>query len=158
MHGANVNGNFEASAVLCPESLLVPPPAFGSHYGRSPSRVVRRYAVLFYQRCDLVEVRSQCRKIGEGKKVRFPCSPTMFDELVDEEAKQTINTAFTEIVGEPIQVELVKQDIVAQTMEGSETPEKEVRTTPMMRKRQAAEDTQLKPVLDLFDAKIVETQ
>lgn len=97
-------------------------------------------------------------ELNGHNQVKIACSPTMFDELVDEEAKQTINTAFTEIVGEPIQVELVKQDIVAQTMEGSETPEKEVRTTPMMRKRQAAADKQLKPVLDLFDAKIVETQ
>ncbi len=91
-------------------------------------------------------------------QIKIACSPTMFDELANDEAKQIINTAFTKIVGETIDVKLVKQEGIAQTKESSETSEKEMRTTPMMRRRQAAEDEQLRPVLALFDATIVETQ
>ena len=74
MHGANVNGDFESSAVLRPEPFLIPLPSLAPHYGSRPSRVVRRHAVLFYQRRDFVEVLSQCRELGKGKKIRLSSS------------------------------------------------------------------------------------
>ena len=46
---------------------------------------------------------------------------------------------------------------VSVTEEAPEKPD-EIPTTPMMRKRQAEEDEQIGPVLELFDAKILDTQ
>lgn len=74
------------------------------------------------------------------------------------EATADITKAFKDILGKPIQIELVKGEVVTQQDENTEPVEEEVKTTPMMRRQQAEEDEQIRPVLELFDARILETQ
>ena len=74
------------------------------------------------------------------------------------EATADITKAFRKILGKPIQIELVKGEVVTQQAENTEPVEEEAKTTPMMRRQQAEEDEQIRPVLDLFDARILETQ
>lgn len=74
------------------------------------------------------------------------------------EAIADITKAFKEALGKPVQIELIKGEAVAQPEETLEPVEEKVKTTPMMRRQQAEEDEQIRPVLDLFDARILETQ
>ena len=69
----------------------------------------------------------------------------------------TSQKIFIDVIGKPVQIELVKEDVVPQTKDTTETSEEEVKTTPLMRKRQAEEDEQIRRVLDQFDARILET-
>ena len=87
--------------------------------------------------------------------IKITCPQASFS-LVDDEAMRTINNVFSEVIGKPVQIELVRAEVVTQTEETAESPEEEVKTTPMMRKRQAEEDEQIQPVLDLFNARILE--
>ena len=91
---------------------------------------------------------------GEDR-IKIVCSQNISFSLVDEETRQHIKNTFSKVIGKPIQIELEKAEVVAQAQEPTETPEEEIRT-PMMRKRQAEEDEQLQPVLDLFDARILD--
>ena len=92
----------------------------------------------------------------EGR-ITIACPPKMFF-LADDEAKKNITNAFREVLGNPVQIELVRGAVVAQPEETAELPEEEVKTTPMMRRQQAEEDEQIRNVLELFDARILETQ
>ena len=92
---------------------------------------------------------------GEDR-IKIACPHASFS-LADDEAKQNVTKIFTEVIGKPVQIELVKEDVVPQE-DTTESSEKEVKTTPMMRRRQAEEDEKIRPVLDLFDARIIETQ
>ena len=96
------------------------------------------------------------RPTADGEDcIKIVCSPDVSFSLVDEEAKRHIKDTFSDVIGKPIQIELEKAEVVPQSQEPVETPEEEIKT-PMMRKRQAEEDEQLQPVLDLFDARILD--
>jgi DNA polymerase-3 subunit gamma/tau len=92
---------------------------------------------------------------GEDR-IKIACPQASFS-LADEEAKRDITKIFIDVIGKPVQIELVKEDVVPQTKDTTETSEEEVKTTPLMRKRQAEEDEQIRRVLDQFDARILET-
>ena len=92
---------------------------------------------------------------GEDR-IKIACPQASFS-LADEEAKQNITKIFIDVIGKPVQIELVKEDVVPKTKDTTETSEEEVKTTPLMRKRQAEEDEQIRRVLDQFDARILET-
>lgn len=92
---------------------------------------------------------------GEDR-IKIACPQASFS-LADEEAKRDITKIFIDVIGKPVQIELVKEDVVPKTKDTTETSEEEVKTTPLMRKRQAEEDEQIRRVLDQFDARILET-
>ena len=92
----------------------------------------------------------------EGR-ITIACPPKMFF-LADDEAKKIITNTFREVLGQPVHIELIREEVVAQPEETAESSEEEVKTTPMMRRQQAEEDEQIRNVLDLFDARILETQ
>ena len=92
---------------------------------------------------------------GEDR-IKIACPQASFS-LADEEAKRDITKIFIDVIGKPVQIELVKEDVMRQTKDTTETSEEEVKTTPLMRKRQAEEDEQIRRVLDQFDARILET-
>ncbi len=91
---------------------------------------------------------------GEDR-IKISCPHGSFS-LVDDEARKNTTRIFSDIIGKPVDVEMVKGEVIP-TEENPEQPE-EISTTPMMRKRQAEEDEQIRPVLELFDAKIIDTQ
>ncbi len=93
---------------------------------------------------------------GEDR-IKINCPQASFS-LADNEAKQNINRIFNDVLGKPVQIELVKEKVAPQTDEATELSEEEVKTTPMMRRIQAEEDEQIRPVLDIFDARILETR
>ncbi|MCG9127398.1 DNA polymerase III subunit gamma/tau [Candidatus Poribacteria bacterium] len=88
-------------------------------------------------------------------RIKISCPHGSFS-LVDDETIKDTTRIFSDVIGKPIHVELVKAEIPP-TEEAPENVE-EIPTTPMMRKRQAEEDEQIGPVLELFDAKILDTQ
>ncbi len=97
--------------------------------------------------------------IQDGEdRIKIVCAHDASLSFIDDEARKSIINKLSEIIGKPIQIELVKTEVDTQTDEITEAPKKEVKTTPMMRKRQAEEDEQIQPVLDLFDASILEIQ
>ena len=89
-------------------------------------------------------------------RIKILCSPDVSFSLVDEVARKSIDSAFTDVIGKPIQVELEKAEVVTQVEETIQKPEDEAVTTPTMRKRQAEEDEKIQPVLELFDARILD--
>ena len=89
--------------------------------------------------------------------VEVPCLPS-FRLLITDEEKKNIADALTQEVGTPVKIELVASDIVSESVVSKEEPEKTERKTPMMRIVEARDDPQLKTVLDLFEATVVETQ
>ena len=91
---------------------------------------------------------------GEDR-IKIVCSHDVNFTLVNE-AKQDITNTFSDVIGKPVQIELERAEVATQATEHTEIPEEEATTTPTMRKRQAEEDEQLQPVLDLFDARILD--
>ena len=91
---------------------------------------------------------------GEDR-IKIVCSQDVSFSLVDEETKRHIKDTFSDVIGKPVQIELEKAEVVPKAQEPVETSEEEIKT-PTMRKRQAEEDEQLQPVLDLFDARILD--
>ena len=92
---------------------------------------------------------------GEDR-IKIVCSHDVNFTLVDDEAKRHITNTFSDVIGKPVQIELERAEVAIQAPEHTETPEEEETTTPTMRKRQAEDDEQLQPVLDLFDASILD--
>lgn len=93
---------------------------------------------------------------GEDQiKIVYPAETFFLDY---NETEKNITNAFREILGKSVHIELVRGEVVAQSEETTESSDEEVQTTPMMRRQQAEEDEQIRPVLDLFDARILETQ
>lgn len=78
--------------------------------------------------------------------------------IADEDVRKTIAEGFSEVIGRQISIELVKSEIVPKAAETLEPSDIEVKTTPSMRKRQAEKDEQIRPVLEMFDARILETK
>ena len=93
---------------------------------------------------------------GENR-VKIACSPTHFS-IANEGEKQNIVDALTQVVGQPVQVEWANLDTVPQTAASTDASEKKELKTPYVRRLEAEKDAQLKTVLQLFDAKILETQ
>ena len=92
---------------------------------------------------------------GEDR-IKITCHHASFS-LVDEEVKQYVKKQFTERTKKQFHVEYVISEESTQPDRSTETPEPEVTTTPLMRKRQAEEDKEIRYVLDEFDARILET-
>lgn len=98
--------------------------------------------------------------------VKIACSPAHLPMVLDED-RQRIAKTLSEIVGQPIKVELVKLDAVPQTKalpSAQETASASVsdsrdaqKMTPLVRKMAAEDDPQLRTALKLFDAKILQT-
>lgn len=93
---------------------------------------------------------------GENR-VKIACSPTYFS-IADEREKQNIVDVLTQVVGQPVEVEWAKLDTAPRTAASTDPAEKKVQKTPLVRKLEAEKDPQLKTALQLFDAKILETQ
>lgn len=89
--------------------------------------------------------------------VEIACSPSYLPMMGDREEKMIADTLTLE-VGKPVKIELVALDTVSQSVVSEDGPEEIERKTPLLRKLEAEEDPQLKTALDLFDAKVVETQ
>ena len=89
--------------------------------------------------------------------VEIACSPSYLPMMGEREQKM-IADALTLEVGKPVKVELVALDTVSKSVVSEDVPEEIERKTPLLRKIEAQEDPQLKTALDLFDAKVVETQ
>lgn len=97
--------------------------------------------------------------VQEGEdRIKIVCAHDASQSFVDDDAKQKIIDRLSEVIGKPVQIELVRAEADVQTDETTGETEKEVKTTPMMRKLQAEEDDQIQPVLDLFDARILDIQ
>jgi DNA polymerase-3 subunit gamma/tau len=93
---------------------------------------------------------------GEDQiKIVYPAGTVFLDY---NETEKNITNSFRDILGKPVQIELVRGEVVAQPEEIPESSDEEIQTTPMMRRQQAEEDEQIRSVLDLFDARILETQ
>ena len=89
--------------------------------------------------------------------VEIACSPSYLPMMGDREKKMIADTLTLE-VGKPVKVELVALDTVSELVVSEEGPEETERKTPLLRRIEAQEDPQLKTALNLFDAKVVETQ
>ena len=78
--------------------------------------------------------------------------------IADEDARKEIAEEFSKVLGRQVSIELVKSEIVPKAAETLEPSDIEVKTTPSMRKRQAEKDEQIRPVLEMFDARILDTK
>ncbi len=90
------------------------------------------------------------------ERIKIACQGSF--SLADNEAKQQITQLFCEVMGKQVKIELVKEEVVPKDEESAETQDVEITTTPTMRKRQAEEDEQIRTVLEMFDASILETK
>ena len=88
-------------------------------------------------------------------KIVYPAGTVFLDY---NETEKNITNTFREVLGKPVRIQLVRDEAVVQPEETTESSDEEVKTTPMMRRQQAEEDEQIRPVLELFDARILETQ
>ena len=95
--------------------------------------------------------------VNGANMIEISCSPSFLFILTDEDKKIIADTLKRE-VGKPVKIELVALDTVPESVVSEDTPEKIERKTPLMRKIEAQDDPQLKTALDLFEAKVVETQ
>lgn len=95
--------------------------------------------------------------VNGANRVKIACSPTHFS-MADENEKQILVDVLTQVVGQPVQVEWAKLDTVPQTAATTDAAQKKEMKTPLVRRLEAEQDPQLKTVLQLFDAKILETQ
>ncbi len=94
----------------------------------------------------------------EGKDhVRISCPLGKFS-IADEDARKEITETFSEVIGRQISIELVKSELIPKVVETLDPSDVEVKTTPSMRKRQAEKDEQIRPILEMFDARILETK
>lgn len=89
--------------------------------------------------------------------VEIACSPSNFFMITDEDKKIVANVLKQE-VGKLVKIELVASDPVSESVVSEDEPEETERKTPLLRRIEAQEDPQLKTALNLFDAKVVETQ
>ena len=78
--------------------------------------------------------------------------------MITDEDKKIIADVLRQEVGKPVKIELVASDTVPEPVVSEDVPEEIERKTPYLRRIEAQEDPQLKTVLDLFEAKVVETQ
>ena len=99
--------------------------------------------------------------------VKIACSPTYLSMAADRDTR-LIADALKQIVGHPVTVELTKLDSVPQKAAFSDRADtagtdisdnRDVqKMTPLVRRMEAEDDPRLRTALNLFDAKILETQ
>ena len=89
--------------------------------------------------------------------VTIACSRSYLS-MVGEEDKKMIAEVIQQEVGTPVNVELVALEIATEPTPSQDGTEKEDQKTPLMRMLEAKEDPQLKTALELFEAKVLETQ
>lgn len=92
----------------------------------------------------------------DENRIIITCARGSFS-LVDEDAKQTVSKLFFEFVGKKVQIDFTIAEDNTKQESLDETPDAEEVTTPLMRRRQAEEDKEIRSVLDEFDARILET-
>ena len=95
--------------------------------------------------------------VNGSNTVTIACSRSYLS-MVREEDKKMIADLLKQEVGIPVNVELVALEIATEPTPSQDGTEKEEQKTPLMRKIEAQDDPQLKTALDLFDAKVLETQ
>ena len=89
--------------------------------------------------------------------VKIACSPTHLS-MVTEEDQTIITNILTQEIGTPVKIELVALDTISESASAQDATKKVERKTPMMRRVEAQDDSQLKTALELFDATVLETQ
>lgn len=89
--------------------------------------------------------------------VTIACSRS-FLPMVEDGDRTLIADVIRQEVGVPVNIELVALDTNAESTSSEDATQKEERKTPLMRKIEAQNDSQLKTALDLFDATVLETQ
>ena len=89
--------------------------------------------------------------------VKIACSPTDIS-IVTEADRKTITDVLTQIVGTPVKIEVVALESLSKSASPQDEAEEVERKTPMIRIAEAQDDPQLKTALELFDAKVLETQ
>ena len=72
--------------------------------------------------------------------------------------KKIVANVLKQEVGKLVKIELVALDTASESVVSEDEPEEIERKTPLLRRIEAQEDPQLKTALNLFDAKVVETQ
>ena len=95
--------------------------------------------------------------VNGANTVEIACSPSYLFMITDED-KKIIADVLKQEVGKPVKIELVALDTVPESVVPEDGPEETERKTPLLRRIEAQEDPQLKTALDLFNAKVVETQ
>ena len=95
--------------------------------------------------------------VNGSDTVQIACSPTNLSMVTDED-KKIIANLLTQEVGTPVKIEVVVLDTISESISAQGATEKTERKTPMIRIAEAQDDPQLKTALDLFDAKVLETE
>ena len=95
--------------------------------------------------------------VNGSDTVQIACSPTNLSMVTDED-KKIIANLLTQEVGAPVKIEVVVLDTISESISAQGATEKTERKTPMIRIAEAQDDPQLKTALDLFDAKVLETE
>ena len=89
--------------------------------------------------------------------VTIACSRSFLPMVVEADEKMIADVIRQE-VGIPVNIELVALDTDTESTSSQDVTEEKERKTPLMRKIEAQNDSQLKTALDLFDATVLETQ
>ena len=89
--------------------------------------------------------------------VRIACARSFLPMVVDEDKVQIADVIRQE-VGVPVNIELVALEIDTEATPSQDGTDEKERKTPLMRKIEAQNDSQLKTVLELFGATVLETQ
>ena len=89
--------------------------------------------------------------------VTIACSRSFLPMVVDED-EALIADIIRQEVGVTVNIELVALDTDTESVSSQDGTEEKERKTPLMRKIEAQNDSQLKTALDLFGATVLETQ
>ena len=95
--------------------------------------------------------------VNAANVVEIPCLPTDLAIITDSD-KKNISDILTQIVGEPVKIEMVPLDAASEPTVTEDVSQKADRKTPLIRKIEAQDDPQLKTALELFEATVLETQ
>ncbi len=89
--------------------------------------------------------------------VTIACSRSYLSMVAEDETKMIADVIRQE-VGLPVNIKLVALETATESESSQDGTEKEERKTAYIRKIEAQDDPQLKTALELFDAKVLETQ
>ena len=155
------NAQSEAQAVTSPSSgLNVPNPSLTPQGSRDLADLPLFWEELkpklpMKLRYGLLE--DSVPTVNGTNAVKLACSPTHLS-MVTEEDKTIIANLLTQEIGTPVKIELVVLDTISESASAQDATKKAEPKTPMMRIVEAQDDPQLKTALELFDAKVLETQ
>ena len=155
------NAQSEAEAVTSPSSgLNVPNPSLTPQGSRDLADLPLFWEELkpklpMKLRYGLLE--ASVPTVNGTNAVKLACSPTHLS-MVTEEDKTIITNLLTQEIGTPVKIELVALDTISESASAQDATKKAEPKTPMMRIVEAQDDPQLKTALELFDAKVLETQ